>query len=66
MQPADSARYTAYVLVCGAIYAVYLGITDSWTHLAGISNSGNRASDMQPAESARYTAYILIYGKMEG
>jgi hypothetical protein len=30
MQPSEFARYTAYILVYGKIYAVYLVITDSW------------------------------------
>ena len=34
MRPAESARYTAYILVYGKIYAVYLDITDSWKDLA--------------------------------
>ena len=34
MQPADSARHTAYMIVYGKIYTAYLDITDSWKDLA--------------------------------
>ena len=64
MQPADSARHTAYMIVYGKIYTAYLDITDSRKDLAWILAVGSRISHVQLAETARYTAYILACGKI--
>ena len=34
MQLSENARYKAYILIYGQIYAVHLDITDSWKDLA--------------------------------
>jgi predicted heme/steroid binding protein len=64
MQLSETARYTAYILVCGKIYDVYLDRTDSWKDLAWILTVGAIISHMRPADAARYTAYILVDGKL--
>ena len=47
MQLAESARYKAYILIYGKIYAEHLDITDSWKDLAWILTVGSRISHMQ-------------------
>ena len=63
MRLAETARYTAYILIYGKIYTVHLDITDSWKDLAKILTVGSRSSHMQLSETARYTAYVLVCGK---
>ena len=65
MQPADSARYTADILVAGELYGVYLDVTDSWKELACSLTVGSRIFHKQPVAFARYTSYIFVYGNID-
>ena len=49
MQLSETARYKAYILIYGQIYAEHLDITDCWKDLARILTVGSRISHIQPA-----------------
>jgi hypothetical protein len=66
MQPADSARYQAYILVRGTIYAVYLGGTVAGLVLPKIQTVEIKrlTCNMQNLRDRLVYTYILIHGTM--